>query len=39
MKDSKPIGIRIRVSTEDQAKGESRGHDEKRARFYEESEA
>ena len=30
----KPVGIWIRVSTEDQAKGESPEHHEKRARFY-----
>jgi site-specific DNA recombinase len=34
---SKPVGIWIRVSTEDQAKGESPEHHEKRARFYSES--
>jgi len=33
----KPVGIWIRVSTEDQAKGESPEHHEKRARFYAES--
>jgi site-specific DNA recombinase len=34
---SKPVGIWIRVSTEDQAKGESPEHHEKRARYYAES--
>jgi site-specific DNA recombinase len=34
---SKPVGIWLRVSTEDQAKGESPEHHEKRARFYAES--
>src|SRR4030042_6220311 len=34
---TKPVGIWIRVSTEDQAKGESPEHHEKRARFYAES--
>lgn len=34
---SKPVGIWIRVSTEDQARGESPEHHEKRARFYAES--
>jgi hypothetical protein len=29
-----PVGIWIRVSTEDQAKGESPEHHEKRARFH-----
>ena len=33
----KSVGIWIRVSTEDQAKGESPEHHEKRARFYAES--
>ena len=33
----KPVGIWIRVSTEDQAKGESPEHHEKRARAYAES--
>jgi len=33
----KPVGIWIRVSTEDQAKGESPEHHEKRARFYAEA--
>ena len=33
----KPVGIWIRVSTEDQAKGESPEHHEKRARLYAES--
>ena len=35
--DSKQVGIWIRVSTEDQARGESPEHHEKRARFYAES--
>ena len=34
---AKPVGIWIRVSTEDQAKGESPEHHEKRARYYAES--
>ncbi len=33
----KPVGIWIRVSTEDQAKGDSPEHHERRARFYAES--
>jgi site-specific DNA recombinase len=33
----KPVGIWIRVSTEDQAHGESPEHHERRARFYAES--
>jgi len=33
----KPVGIWIRVSTEEQARGESPEHHEKRARFYAES--
>jgi site-specific DNA recombinase len=33
----KPVGIWIRVSTEDQAKGESPEHHEKRARYYAEA--
>src|ERR1043166_9342664 len=33
----KAVGIWIRVSTEDQAKGESPEHHEKRARYYAES--
>ena len=33
----KPVGIWIRVSTEDQARGESPEHHEKRAMFYAES--
>ena len=37
MAESKNIGIWIRVSTEDQAKGESPEHHEKRARYYAES--
>jgi site-specific DNA recombinase len=37
MDKAKPVGIWIRVSTEDQAKGESPEHHEKRARFYAES--
>ena len=35
--DSKPVGIWIRVSTEDQAKGESPAHHEHRARSYAEA--
>jgi len=34
---AKSVGIWIRVSTEDQARGESPEHHEKRARFYAES--
>ena len=34
---TKPVGIWIRVSTEDQAKCESPEHHEKRARYYAES--
>ncbi|MFH1648444.1 MAG: recombinase family protein [Patescibacteria group bacterium] len=37
MEKPKPVGIWIRVSTEDQAKGESPEHHEKRAKFYAES--
>lgn len=37
MKERKDVGIWIRVSTEDQAKGESPKHHEKRARYYAES--
>ena len=37
MEEVKPVGIWVRVSTEDQAKGESSEHHEKRARFYAES--
>ncbi|MCX6565134.1 MAG: recombinase family protein [Candidatus Aminicenantes bacterium] len=37
MEKNKPVGIWIRVSTEDQAKGESPEHHEKRARYYAES--
>jgi site-specific DNA recombinase len=37
MEKGKPVGIWIRVSTEDQAKGESPEHHEKRARYYAES--
>ncbi|HEY3489592.1 MAG TPA: recombinase family protein [Candidatus Deferrimicrobiaceae bacterium] len=37
MEKSKPVGIWIRVSTEDQVKGESPEHHEKRARYYAES--
>lgn len=37
MNSVKPVGIWIRVSTEDQARGESPEHHEKRARFYAES--
>src|ERR1700693_2757159 len=36
-KPTKAVGIWIRVSTEDQAKGESPEHHEKRAQFYAES--
>jgi site-specific DNA recombinase len=35
--ESKAVGIWIRVSTEDQARGESPEHHEKRARYYTES--
>jgi len=37
MQQSKAVGIWIRVSTEDQARGESPEHHEKRARLYAES--
>jgi site-specific DNA recombinase len=37
LEKAKPVGIWIRVSTEDQAKGESPEHHEKRARYYAES--
>ena len=37
MDKSKPVGIWIRVSTEDQVRGESPEHHEKRARYYAES--
>lgn len=37
VKDSKQVGIWIRVSTEDQARGDSPEHHEKRARYYAES--
>jgi len=37
METKKPVGIWIRVSTEDQAKGESPEHHERRARLYAES--
>ena len=37
MEKSKDVGIWIRVSTEDQAKGESPEHHEKRARYYAEA--
>jgi len=37
MEKVKTVGIWVRVSTEDQAKGESSEHHEKRARFYAES--
>jgi site-specific DNA recombinase len=37
MEKNKPVGIWIRVSTEDQAKGESPEHHEKRALYYAES--
>jgi site-specific DNA recombinase len=35
----KPVGIWIRVSTEDQARGDSPEHHEKRARYYAESKS
>jgi len=37
MQAPKPVGIWIRVSTEEQARGESPEHHEKRARFYAEA--
>ncbi|HYG40095.1 MAG TPA: recombinase family protein, partial [Cytophagales bacterium] len=37
MENKKTVGIWIRVSTEDQAKGESPEHHEKRARLYAEA--
>lgn len=37
MEKLKPVGIWLRVSTEDQAKGESPEHHEKRAQYYAES--
>jgi site-specific DNA recombinase len=37
MEEAKQVGIWIRVSTEDQAKGESPEHHERRARYYAES--
>jgi site-specific DNA recombinase len=37
MQEGKSVGIWIRVSTEDQARGESPEHHEKRARYYAES--
>ena len=37
METKKSVGIWIRVSTEDQAKGESPEHHEKRARLYAEA--
>src|SRR5213593_2951221 len=37
MEKTKPVGIWIRVSTEDQAHGESPEHHERRARYYAES--
>ena len=37
MEDHKQVGIWIRVSTEDQARGDSPEHHEKRARYYAES--
>jgi hypothetical protein len=37
MEKQKTVGIWIRVSTEDQARGESPEHHEKRARYYAES--
>jgi site-specific DNA recombinase len=39
MLPAKPVGIWIRVSTEDQARGESPEHHEKRARAYAEAKA
>ncbi|MBI2844005.1 MAG: recombinase family protein [Armatimonadetes bacterium] len=39
MEKIKQVGIWIRVSTEDQARGESPEHHEKRARFYAESKS
>jgi len=36
-KRKNPVGIWIRVSTEDQARGESPEHHEKRARLYAEA--
>src|SRR5207302_5933542 len=35
--DPRPVGIWIRVSTEDQARGESPEHHERRARYYAEA--
>ena len=37
MEETKQVGIWIRVSTEDQARGESPEHHEKRARLYSEA--
>ena len=37
MEEAKSVGVWIRVSTEDQARGESPEHHEKRARYYAES--
>ena len=37
MEKPKPVGIWVRVPTEDQTKGESPDHHEKRVRFYAES--
>ena len=37
--DSKPVGIWIRVYTEDQARGGSPEHHERRARVYAESKS
>src|SRR5712692_4571072 len=39
LKGGKVVGIWIRVSTEDQARGESPEHHERRARYYAESKA
>lgn len=39
MDKGKPVGIWIRVSTEDQVKGESPEHHERRARYYAESKS
>ena len=35
--EKKPVGVWIRVSTEDQARGEGPEHHEKRARLYAEA--
>lgn len=37
MNEGKPVAIWIRVSTEDQVKGENPEHQEKRARYYAQS--